>query len=76
MFYVCYEVAPEEVANHCVLEGRATQLHPNTPVLLEDAASDEEKKKKQSLLSCIQILLFSSFAFERPDVLFPQCNIL
>lgn len=46
MFYVCYEVAPEEVANHCVLEGRATQLHPNTPVLLEDAASDEEKKKK------------------------------
>lgn len=35
-----------------------------------------KKKKKQSLLSCIQILLFSSFAFERPDVLFPQCNIL
>lgn len=48
MFYVCYEVAPEEVANHCVLEGRATQLHPNTPVLLEDAASDEEKKKNKA----------------------------
>lgn len=33
-------------------------------------------KKKQRLLSRIQFPLFSSFAFERPDVLFPQCNIL
>lgn len=63
------------------LEGRAAQLHTNTRVLLEDAGSDElcqnvKKKTKQRLLSRIQFPLFSSFAFERPDVLFPQCNIL
>lgn len=41
LFYVCYEVALEEVADHCVLEGRAAQLHTNTPVLFEDKVSDE-----------------------------------
>lgn len=37
-----YEVAPEEVADHCVLEGRAARLHTNTiPVLFGDDVSDE-----------------------------------
>lgn len=30
--FVCNEVALEEVANHCVWEGRAAQLHTNTVV--------------------------------------------
>lgn len=40
-----YEVAPEEVADHCVLEGRAARLHTNTiPVLFGDDVSDEPIK--------------------------------
>lgn len=42
-----YEVAPEEVADHCVLEGRAARLHTSTtPVLFGDNVSDEPIKKK------------------------------
>lgn len=40
-FSVYYEVALEEVADHCVLEGRAAKLHTNTPVLFEDNVPDE-----------------------------------
>lgn len=44
LFYVCYEVALEEVVDHCVLEGT------NTAVLFEDYVPDEPfssvKKKK------------------------------
>lgn len=45
LFYVCYQVALEEVADHCVLEGT------NTAVLFEDYVPDEPfsnvtKKKK------------------------------
>lgn len=73
---LCYEVALlKEVANHCVLEGGAAHLYTNTSVLSQDAVSDEpfqNMKKKQNLLSCVQFFFFfSSFAFERPGVLFP-----
>lgn len=47
VFWVVFfnEVAPEEVADHCVLEGRAARLHTNTiPVLFGDDVSDEPIK--------------------------------
>lgn len=79
-FSVCYDVALEEVVNHCVLGGQSC----STPQQHSCAVGgrwfrwtlSKCQKKKQRLLSRIQFPLFSSFAFERPDVLFPQCNIL
>lgn len=71
--YLCFEVALQEVANHCVLEGRAAQLHINTPS--KDAVSDEPfqivfQRVQLQTVSCFPYLNFKDLMYYFPNVIY------